>query len=146
MPLSPKQIERYSRQLLLKGWPPSLQSELLKCSVAVPADLRLAPCYLSALGFGRVLIYGDEGESANSQRFASHVNAETQVEAATAVTQPVDFAIVARSTPGAMTIVPSAQEQIRMNEAANELEGLLAVSQIIELLLQRSRPRAVNNY
>lgn len=52
--LSVREIEFYSRQLLIKGWSSELQSRFKLLHVAVPDTLITASLYLACLGIGKL--------------------------------------------------------------------------------------------
>lgn len=56
--LTPEQIERYSRQLVLRGWGAREQQKLFSTSVAIDARLPSAILYLAAAGVGKIAVLG----------------------------------------------------------------------------------------
>lgn len=59
--LSADDLQRYSRQLILKGWSAAQQRHLATLTVAVSTELPAAALYLAALGVGQLcLISGNK--------------------------------------------------------------------------------------
>lgn len=52
--LSPNDIERYSRQLILQGWSQQLQLRLAEISVAIPMRMSVLQRYLAAAGIKNI--------------------------------------------------------------------------------------------
>ena len=55
-PFSETELERYSRQLLVKGFGFAQQQHLAKMSVAVSSQLPMAALYLAAAGIGTLIV------------------------------------------------------------------------------------------
>ena len=79
--LTPEQIERYSRQLILKGWSATLQLSLAGLHVAVSAELPSAALYLAAAGVGKISLTGDAKLVELVSRMISRLNPECDVSA-----------------------------------------------------------------
>lgn len=81
--LTVEEVERYSRQLILKGWSEETQLNLRSLSVAIPSSLPSCALYLAAAGVGQLAIYGESGESLVSQlkEFNPNIEVKLQVEA-----------------------------------------------------------------
>jgi hypothetical protein len=56
--LSPEEIERFSRQLIIKGWSSSRQLSLRSLPIRIHAALLSAALYLSAAGCRRLVVVG----------------------------------------------------------------------------------------
>lgn len=56
----PQNIERYSRQLILKDWSLSFQRQLADASIAVDTTLPSCALYLAAAGIGHLILQGPD--------------------------------------------------------------------------------------
>ena len=89
-------IERYSRQLILKEWSQSLQQKLALTSIALPTSDLAAGLYASALGIGTIYLYGEK-LSENQSRLEA-LNPDVKV-LRLAPLSPVNFLFVPPESP-----------------------------------------------
>jgi len=78
------QIERYSRQLILKDWSTDFQVFLLSRRILVPDTLPSCGLYLASAGVGEITLYGDNGQDWLPNHLAS-LNSDIKV-----TTEPTD--------------------------------------------------------
>jgi len=118
--LSSSEIEKFSRQLILKGWSAALQLRIGELVVGVPEDLSFATEYLRALGVGQV-VSAERSTEGYTENYTKQF------------TEKVDYLLQCPPIPAA----DSATERLT---SQGSLRALLSVSHLIDHLLN-SRPK-----
>ena len=137
-PLSANQIERYSRQLILKGWSGALQLSLAQLHVAVSAELPAAALYLAAAGVGKISLTGEAGPVATVSKLIRRLNPESQVLAFNCLDQAPAAQIRDAKDPQ-IDLSEGTAAQIVISQSAN--------GQVVEITTQRltsNRPGPIN--
>ena len=71
--LTENNIQRYGRQLILKGWNSEKQLKLGNLSAFIPEDLPAAALYLAAAGIGKLVLPIETSFSKHISKFNSNV-------------------------------------------------------------------------
>ncbi len=126
--LTPEQIERYSRQLILKGWSATLQLSLVGLHVAVSAELPSAALYLAAAGVGRISLTGDAKLVELVSRMISRLNPDCDVSAFDSMVESPEAQICRAQVGSQQSKCEEESEQVV--DLSEERSALIVVSQI----------------
>ena len=91
--LAEEQIERYSRQLILKQWGSKQQACLSGLTASVPCSLKSAAVYLAAAGIGRIILFGSSEAQTTLQTFLAKLNPDCTVVLADASAEPTEITV-----------------------------------------------------
>lgn len=69
-----KDIQRYGRQLIVKGWSQSVQQKLKELSVLIDSDLQTAALYLAGAGLGEIVAKFDNDFSSKLKERNSDIS------------------------------------------------------------------------
>ena len=122
--LSPNDIERYSRQLILQGWSQQLQLRLGEISVAIPMRMSVLQRYLTAAGIKNVYrtpIGGTDTAQETAQETAPKTAPVTAPK-----TETVDYRVVDRTVMDRSIVERSIVERPIVEHAAESPSSSLS--------------------
>jgi len=121
--LSPKEVERFSRNLILKGWDEEKQLKLRRMHVAVSSRYPTAALYIAALGVGKLTLIGQNHESAALLTHLTKFNPAMGVSISSSV-ENVDY--ILSETPGnidaAKLVIDEANKEVRLEKDQKTLD------------------------